>query len=337
MPKRKREDKIERYKRKIEKLKAKRRRVINTSSDDSDKTDNENLVETVIDPQATPDVSVANLEGSNIGEGSEEQAPDLDPDILSALGETIEDIPTLGPKIHDKLSSLWLPILKKGINKETKEKLLKEYTIPENCTLLQAPKLNPEISAAVTEAARSRDKRVESVQQQLGQGIVALNKGLELLLDDGKDRLQAVKFLSDSCRLLCDLHHHETEARKRFITPGLDKSFLNIMQDVDRDEMLFGNKLSDKIKATKVIEKHGLQIKKPTPQPKTPPTLPSYQPSRPRYQGNWTGPPRFPPNRGGRGGQRKTTAPSNRRTQPGSSTHQKPPAQPKKPRASDQQ
>ncbi|PZC81928.1 hypothetical protein B5X24_HaOG211714 [Helicoverpa armigera] len=32
-----------------------------------------------------------------------------------------------------------------------------------------APKLNPEISAAVTEAARSRDKRVESVQQQLGQ------------------------------------------------------------------------------------------------------------------------------------------------------------------------
>lgn len=39
MPKRKREDKIERYQRKIDKLKAKRRRVIiNTSSDDSNKT-----------------------------------------------------------------------------------------------------------------------------------------------------------------------------------------------------------------------------------------------------------------------------------------------------------
>lgn len=295
------------------------------------------MLETIVDPQVTSDVPVLNLEESNKGEGSEEQAPELDPDILSALGETIEETPTLGPKIHEKLSGLWLPILRKGINKETKEKLLKEYSIPANCTLLQAPKLNPEISAAVNEAARSRDKRVEAVQQQLGQGIVALNKGLELLLDDGKDRLQAVKFLSDSSRLLCDLHHQETEARKRFITPGLDKSFLNIMQDVDRDELLFGNKLSDKIKATKVIEKHGLQIKKPTPQPKIPSTLPSYQSSRPRHQGNWTGPPRFPPNRGGRGGQRKLTAPTVRRTQSGSSTHQKPPVQAKKPRAADQQ
>lgn len=295
------------------------------------------MLETIVDPQVTSDVLIPNLEESNQGEGSEEQTPELDPDTLTALGETTEEAPTLGPKIHDTLSGLWLPILRKGINKEAKEKLLKEYPIPENCTLLQAPKLNPEISAAVTEAARSRDKRVEAVQQQLGQGIVALNKGLELLLDDGKDRLQAVKFLSNSCRLLCDLHHHETEARKRFITPSLDKSFLNIMQDVDRDELLFGNKLSDKIKATKVIEKHGLQIKKPTSQPKTPSTLPSYQSSRPRHQGNWTGPPRFPPNRGGRGGQRKLTAPTNRRTQPSSSTHQKPPVQPKKPRAVDQQ
>ncbi|XP_026727564.1 uncharacterized protein LOC113493758 [Trichoplusia ni] len=344
MPKRKREAKIEHYQRKIRKLQAKedkRRRIIYTSSDESDKSDNENMLETVVDPQVTSDVTISNLEESNQGEGSEEQAPELDPDTLTALGETTEETPTLGPKIHDKLSSLWLPILRKGINKETKEKLLKKYPIPENCTLLQAPKLNPEISAAVTEAARSRDK--EAVQQQLGRGIVALNKGLELLLDDGNDRLQAVKFLSNSCRLLCDLHHQETEARKRFITPSLDKSFLNIMQDVDRDELLYGNKLSDKIKATKVIEKHGLQIKKPTPQPKTPSTLPftnlphSYQSSRPRHQGNWTGPPRFPPNRGGRGGQRKLTAPTNRRTQLSSSSHQKPPAQPKKPRAVDQQ
>ncbi|CAG9117949.1 unnamed protein product [Plutella xylostella] len=229
--------------------------------------------------------------------------PELDPETLSALGETTEKAPKFGANIHESLSRLWLPILRKGINNETKEKLAKEYLVPENCALLQPPKLNPEITSAVNEGARARDKKVEAVQQQLGLGITALNKGLELLLDDGRDRLQAIKYLSDSCRLLCDLHFLETEARKKFITPGLDKSFLNIMQDVEHDDMLFGNKLSEKIKATKVIEKHGLQIKKPAPNPKPPST--SYnQPStsRSRPQGNWGGPSRFAPNRGGRGG-----------------------------------
>lgn len=238
--------------------------------------------------------------------------------------------------MHDNLSQLWLPILRKGMNKEAKDKLLKDYLIPENCPLLQAPKLNPEISAAIPEGSRNRDKRIESTQQQLGQGIAALNKGLELLLDEGKDRLQAVKFLSDSSRLLCDLHFVETEARKKMITPGLDKTFLNVMQDIDRDEMLFGNKLSEKIKASKVIEKHGLQIKKPAPISKTPTS--SYQPTtnRSRPQGNWGGPSRFPSNRGGRGGQRKAYS-ATRRAQTSAAASKPPSSAQNKQRAATQQ
>ncbi|KAI5635920.1 hypothetical protein NE865_11339 [Phthorimaea operculella] len=238
--------------------------------------------------------------------------PDLDPEILSALGESTDDSPKYGPVIHEKLARLWLPLLRKGMEKEAKEKLIKLHLIPENCALLQAPKLNPEISAAVSDATRARDKRVESVQQQLGAGITALNRGLELLLEEGSDRLQAVKFLSESSRILCDLHFVETTARKKFITTALDKAFVNVIQDVDRDDTLFGNKLSEKIKASKMIEKQGLQIKKVTPAKAT--TAPSAQPStsRNRPQGNWSAAPRFPPsNRGGRGAPRKT-APAGR-------------------------
>lgn len=274
-------------------------------------------------------------EAVNDGETIEVIEPQLDPDILTALGETTEEAPKFGPNIHEKLSKLWNPILRKGLSKEAKENLTKSYHIPENCSLLQAPKLNAEISAAVSEATRSRDKRVEFVQQQLGLGISALNKGLELLLDDSNDRLQAIKFLSDSCRLLCDLHFIETEARKKFVTPGLDKSFLNIMQDVERDDLLFGNKLSDKIKATKVIEKHGLQIKKPAPNPQK--AQPTYQPStsRSRPSGNWRGPSRFPSTRGGRGGLRNT-AQTGRRAPAFNTAHTKPQAQNKQ-RATTQQ
>ncbi|CAG9113601.1 unnamed protein product [Plutella xylostella] len=58
--------------------------------------------------------------------------PELDPETLSALGETTEEAPKFGANIHESLSRLWLPILRKGINKETKEKLAKEYLVPEN-------------------------------------------------------------------------------------------------------------------------------------------------------------------------------------------------------------
>lgn len=233
------------------------------------------------------------------------------------MGESLEEAPKFGPKIHDNLASLWLPLLKKGMDKEVKDKLLKQHPVPENCPLLQAPKLNPEILAAVSDQARSRDKRVESVQQQLGAGITALNKGLELLLETDKDRLLAVKHLSDSCRLLCDLHFTETEARKKFVTPGLDKSFLNIIQDVERDDMLFGNKLSDKIKASKAIEKQSLQIKKPITNVKpTNSTAPQPSTSYNRIQGNWRSSPRYPPpGRGMRGGPKKITPPGRRPAQ----------------------
>ncbi|CAK1585599.1 unnamed protein product [Parnassius mnemosyne] len=191
--------------------------------------DNENLDIADIEPlnseYRSDKNSALNNEETKYDSDQEPVVSELEADILTAT------------KIHDKLAQLWLPILRKGIHKEAKEKLLKEYLIPENCSLLQAPKLNPEISAAVSEGTRTRDKRVEAVQQQLGEGISALNKGLELLLDDCKDRLQAVKFLSDSCRILCDLHFVETEASKKFVTPGLDKSYINIMQEVDRDEV----------------------------------------------------------------------------------------------------
>ncbi|RVE50527.1 hypothetical protein evm_004856 [Chilo suppressalis] len=71
-----------------------------------------------------------------------------------ALGEPTENIPTFGTNIHNDLAQRWLPILKKGLAKEVKEKLLKEHQVPVNCKLLKSPCLNPEISAAVAEVVR---------------------------------------------------------------------------------------------------------------------------------------------------------------------------------------
>lgn len=259
----------------------------------------------------------------------ETSVTELDPELLSALGEATDSGPKWGPEIHSNLSLLWLPLLKKGMEKETKEKLLKQYTIPSNCTLLQAPKLNIEISSAVIEMVRMRDKKVEGSQQQLGVGITAVSRALSLLLTSD-NKLEAIKILSDGCRILCDLHHSDSQARIKMITPGLAKPFLNLIQESERDETLFGTDLPEKIKASKTIEKQGLQIKKSAPAPRPVPSVASTVTTRQPLQGNWTASLRYPANRGGRGGQRRLPT-SSRRPAPSTSTQYR--ANHSKPRA----
>lgn len=261
-------------------------------------------------PQELPAVDeVLETADASVTEAAPE--PSLDPELLSALGASATDTPDFGDPIHDSLAKLWLPLLRKGLVKEEKTNLMKEYLIPSNCKLLQAPKLNAEISAAVSEVVRTRDKKLDSFQQTLGAGTSAINRAMDILLKTD-NKIRALKSLSDGCRLLTDLHHAFSCDRKKLITPSLDKNFLHMIQDTERDETLFGNTLADKIKASKAIEKQGIQIRKvanqktaatPTPQPST---------TRPTNQGNWTGPPRYPSFRGGRGGQRKP-APAARR------------------------
>lgn len=254
----------------------------------------------------------------------------LDPILLAALGESTSDTPDFGPSIHESLANIWLPLLRKGMPKENKEKLLKEYLIPNNCKLLQAPKLNAEISAAVSESVRGRDKKYVGLQQQLGQGIAAINRAMDVLLKSD-NKVEALKYMSDGCRILSDLHNFVTKDRTKLITPSLDKSFLPVIQDAERDESLFGNTLSEKIKASKAIERQGHQIKKSGGALRA--NTPNTMHARPfTSQGNWSGPPRYSSNRGGRGGNRKANTPATRRPYISTAAPARPPAQ-NKPRA----
>lgn len=240
------------------------------------------------------------LEQINVVPETSNDAPiELDPEIRLALGDPIADSPKYGANIHNDLAQRWLPILKKGLTKEAKDNLLKQHHVPDNCRLLKSPCLNPEIAAAVAEAVRARDKKMEVKQNQLGLGITAISRAMEIILNEG-NKIEVIKYLSEGCRILTDLHYTETQIRTKCITPCLDKSILNIIQEEERDEFLFGSKLSEKIKAAKAIEKQGWQIKRNIPQ-----KINQNQPqSKIRPTGNWTPPPpRYPSSasRGGRG------------------------------------
>lgn len=261
-----------------------------------------NIIVTVADPPCPEEIDLPT--GSLIETNNEEEAqPGLEPEFLEALGEATNEKPKYGEDIHPDLAQRWLPILSKGLASEVKEKLFTEYIIPSNCKLLKAPMLNLEISTAITESLKNRDKKLEVMQEQLGKGITAISRAMSVILHN-KDHVKAIKMLSDATRILLDVHYSETQQRIKLLTPNLDKSFLTIIENECRDETLFGENLSEKIKSAKSIERQGLSIKKTTTAQKPISTAGT---SRPK-QGNWGGPPRFQMTRGGRTGPRMTTS-----------------------------
>nr|XP_026500928.1 uncharacterized protein LOC113404275 [Vanessa tameamea] len=160
-------------------------------------------------------------------------------EYLQALGDAINEVPQYGEDIHHDLAQRWLPILRKSLPKDVLEKLVTFYSILNNCKLLKAPSLNAEITAAITDSLRQRDKKLENCQQQLDVGITSINRAMTVLLTD-EDKIKAIKILSDAIRILSDLHYQDIETRMKLLSPSLDKSILNII-DNERDETLFGS------------------------------------------------------------------------------------------------
>ncbi|CAH0723416.1 unnamed protein product, partial [Brenthis ino] len=317
MPKRTAEEKIEKYQRKIRKLNKRVRRIV-TSSESSDESKDEHppVVESVVSvPEDLPEIENEEAMELPTNDIQVSNFPELEPELLQALGEDNIEEPEYGESIHDDLAKRWLPIIKKGLSKDIKEKLNKEYLVPENFKLLRPPTLNTEIITALAETVKSRDKKLKTNQQQLAMGITAANKALHLLLSNG-DKAEAVKHLSNCCRILLDLHALETKWRRILVTMSLDKSFQQIVQDSERDDTLFGNNLSEKIRNSKCSEKLGSQFKKTQP-PKSFPTQTHTRPVT-TGQGNCFRPRPSTSRGGGRGGQKRTAPPPQR--QPPSST-----------------
>ncbi|KAJ8704291.1 hypothetical protein PYW08_013015 [Mythimna loreyi] len=145
MPKRSAKDKIDRYNKKIRKLEEKERRqsrrrsrVLQFSDSDVDldnvaavdDADNVDMDESA-NPQLT-DVPEIPVSDPGLPETTDVRPVELDPEILSALGEPADDSPEFGENIHQDLAQRWQPILKRGLPKEVTDKLLKEYLVPSN-------------------------------------------------------------------------------------------------------------------------------------------------------------------------------------------------------------
>lgn len=186
--------------------------------------------------------------------------------VLDLLGEDPSVNNGTGPPIHAALVDRWSKILKKGLSKDIKKELFIKYPPSGNCHLLQAPKLNPEVKSDMSAVFVKKDGYQTLNQNQLGMGISALGLALSAILENNDSKTKKdenlITLLGDSGRILTDLFHSFSIARKYFIDPGLTLQAKTIASEAEIDTYLFGNNFSEQVKALATVAKSSKEISK---------------------------------------------------------------------------
>ncbi|XP_045484035.1 uncharacterized protein LOC123689153 [Pieris rapae] len=195
-------------------------------------------------PTISPDKS---MPADECGESNE-----IDVEILGAMG-TVEEELAVGPTIHTEIAQRWTPVLTKGLKKEDKASLLKNYVAFSNVPAMVPPKLNPELLHALTDPVKKRDVIIELRQKNISAALAAIGLGLHCFLTKG-DKVEGIKNINDAARILCDVIYTETIGRRGLIQGVVNKQMKDSLQ-ASPDELLFGNGLTERIKTTKAVQK----------------------------------------------------------------------------------
>ncbi|CAD6225623.1 GSCOCG00011845001-RA-CDS [Cotesia congregata] len=132
----------------------------------------------------------------------------------------------------------------------------------------EAPKINLEVVPLLSEIAKKRDQHFLETQNCVGTAISALGAAVSLLLDlpkEGLDEDLFTTYISHAGQILTDVFFQQTEARKSFITPQLNKNIKPVVDSMISNEWLYGDKLKESVKDAKEIEKACADIKEKTP------------------------------------------------------------------------
>ena len=196
--------------------------------------------------------------------------PDLDPEILQAIGERIHPDRKLAPAIHSKFVTGIEEIIKKGLTTDKKKELIKKFLSPENCLMMDPPKLNPELKACLQESITKRDSRIVEKQVRITSSLAGLLDVFVKITSIKSDEKLPTKDLTESLwgvlQLLADLQHAESSIRRSLILKNINTSMKETLNATAVDEWLFGEKLDEKVKAAKTIENSSKSLKPKTQQ-----------------------------------------------------------------------
>lgn len=206
-------------------------------------------------------------------------------ELMRLLGEDPSQKKVYGKEIHPDLATRLQHMATVGLSKEARKELMDKYLPPVNSVLIDAPNLNAEVKAAVSEAVYKRDKGIELQQKQTASAISCIAEALTILFSSEQTNTEVVKFLIDAQKLLCDSQHANSVVRRNFVLHNIKKELKDQLQSTKIDNFLFSESLAETIRTAKAISKTGADMK-PTPVKPAP-----KKQHKPQKNLNWRGPP----------------------------------------------
>lgn len=185
----------------------------------------------------------------------------LDPTILEILGDDPTAKVEYGASVHREIASRFEHFAVTGLDKEVRKELTDKYLVPDNCVRTGAPILNDEIRAALPDTIVRRDKIFQAKQKQLATVISCVASTITEQLSSKEKNHELLKKLMDMGRLLCDIQHTESLARRQFSLSSLKKDMKDHLVNTKIDKNLFGENLQETLKTARAVNKSGSDLK----------------------------------------------------------------------------
>lgn len=128
-------------------------------------------------------VPVSKLGLTQAAESSQSNAVvHVEENLLKVLSERVATDKPPGAPILQEIVVRWTDLFKAGLPKEEKSLLLKKYGTPENCPIINPPKLNLEVKVSLQEPVTSRDSRLVDKQEKITVSLAVLGLTVSELL-----------------------------------------------------------------------------------------------------------------------------------------------------------
>ena len=168
----------------------------------------------------------------------------------------------LAPAVLGRLSDICCDIIIKGLPLEEIKRLLKDFPPPANCLMMDPPKLNLEIKAAVDSTIQKRNERIIEKKEKISASLAGISKIIELVLKSNPpEKKQLLESLNGVMRLLADLQHDETLIRRSLILKNIAAPVRDILKVRPFANWLFAKDLSEQLKAAKAVQQSSKDLK----------------------------------------------------------------------------
>lgn len=185
----------------------------------------------------------------------------LDDDLKSTINRRINQEKPRGPLIHPDFARLIESVVVNGLKQKEREEIMEKFPLPENCQLIEPPKMNLEVKSAVQENVIARDFRIIKMQEKIEACIIAAVTTLDKYSKVPDANRELLESLNDVCSLLADVQHDESVIRRSIILANLNTGMKTSLMTTRIDEYLFGNKLDEVIRSAKAIENSTKELK----------------------------------------------------------------------------